>query len=280
MNNFRLAFISELPKEHFPFWQDGLWAALNYLVNGHGWGVDVFNIPSMKRANVPEGYDFYLFWGALDRPQHTRRLFARQGLCFGGGSTYHPNMKNFDVIFVENKIDIAPFEGYGIKTFQAFGTNTQLFKPMKLLKPFEYIYPAAFAKWKRHDRFVEYVKKHHSSPQAGSLAVGYMQPGGWEKECYEICEQNGIAVLPWVPSDVLARLYNMSHNTIVTADPMGGCQRTVLEAKACNIPIIIDSESEKLKEFEKFTHEDVVEKWNEKMYGEKLKQGIEEVLNG
>jgi glycosyltransferase involved in cell wall biosynthesis len=41
----------------------------------------------------------------------------------------------------------------------------------------------------------------------------------------------------------------MSHTCVVTADGSGGCQRTVLEAMACNIPVIAMSDSDKTTEY-------------------------------
>lgn len=274
-----LCLITELPKEHFGFWNDGLRAAIGVLQHSFGWNIYVYNIPSMVKPSIPDHYDFYLFWGAFGRPQHERRLFKKQGLLFGGGNTYHPNMHNFDIVFAESKIDYQEIRSYGIKTLQAFGTNTDLFKPdTNQPKTIDYLYPSAFAQWKRHDKFAAYVKQQTPAPVA--MAIGYMQPDGWEKECYEVCQKNGISVMPWVPSETLAWFYNASKNVYVAADQMGGCQRTILEAKACNVNVIVDSDSTKLAELGKLTHEDVVKDWNQMSYAEKIKQGIEEVVYG
>ena len=274
MNNINLGVIVNMPKEHFAHWQDGFRAALEVLAFDYHWNVYIYNLTESPK--VPVNNDFYLFWGALGEKQHMIRNFAKQGLIFGGGPTYHSNLHNFDIIFAESRVDYLDFKRYGIKTVQAFGTNTKLFKPMKKEKVFDYTYPAAFAKWKRHDRFVEYVKKFE--PRPVSLAVGLMQPGGWEKECYEICEENGILTLPWVPPEALVHIYNASKNIVITADPNGGCQRTVLEAKSCGINVIIESESLKLKELNKLTREDVITKWSHITYAKKLADAIEAVL--
>ena len=278
MNDLRIGVVSEIPKDHFPFWNDGLRAALDHLNTQYNWEVSVFNIPSMGVPNVPDDLDFYLFWGALARPQHERKRFKHQGLLFAGGPTYHPNMKNFDVILAESRVDVEDFQKFGLKTVQAFGTNTKLFRPMpEMPKVFDYLYPAAFALWKRHDRFADYINKR--SEIARSLAVGYMQPDGWEKECYEVCLNNGIAVMPQVSAEALSYLYNMSHNVLITADPDGGCQRAVLEGKASGVNVIIQSESEKLRELDLLTREDVLRDWSEVNYAEKIKQAIEEVFS-
>jgi hypothetical protein len=273
MNNIDLGVVVDLPKEHFPFWKDGLRAALDVLAFNYHWNIYIYNIQDSPK--VPVNHDFYLFWGALNAKQHQIRNFAHQGLIFGGGTTYSSNLHNFDVIFAESRVDYLDFKRYGIKTIQAFGTNTNIFKPNeKQVKMFDYIFPAAFAKWKHHEIFSSEVKKR----KATGLAVGYVQPGGWEKECYEICLENGVMVMPWVPAETLAWLYNASGTCLITADEVGGCQRTILEAKACGIKVEIMSDSKKLKELEKLTRDDVVTKWSHINYAKKLADGIQSVL--
>lgn len=268
----KIAFICELPKEHFPFWNDGLAAALQYLVDTYNWQIDIYNLPSMTNPTIPADYEFALFWGALAKKQHEQRFFKKQGLCFGGGPTYHPNINNFDIIFAESRTDLEEFQRMGIKTLQAFGTNTKLFRPIPTQeKVWDFIYPAAFAKWKHHEVFVEQTKGKKA------LAVGYIQPGGWEKECYEICLKHGVTVIPWVPYEAMPWLYNASKMCLITADEMGGCQRTILEAKACGIPVSVVSDSPKLSELIDLTRKEILTDWNEETYAEQLRKGIEEV---
>lgn len=273
---FNLAFIIEMERVHFYSWDDGLRAALDYLVEHYGWKVDIYNL-AIQSPNIPDDKDFYLYWGAFAKKQHERRFFPKQGLCFAGGPTYHPAINNFDIVFAESLVDYKNFKKMGVKTIQAFGTNTALFRPIKeQVKIFDYFYGAAYAKWKRHDRFIKRVKKE----KARALTTGYMQPRGWEKDCYESCLKNGITVLPWVPYDAMPWLINMSKKTLITADADGGCQRLVLESKACGVPVEIDSDSPKLKELEKLSRKEVLKNWSESSYAEKLKQGIEEVMSG
>jgi hypothetical protein len=221
------------------------------------------------------------------------KIFDKQVLCFGGGPTYTPNIHNFDLIFGESAIDIKDFKRFGKKTLQAFGTNTKLFRPMpEQPKVFAYIYPAAFAKWKHHEKFAGFIKNREEKIKETMiigededlklpcLAVGYMQPDGWEKECYEICQKYGISVIPQVTYDVMPYLINAAETVYVGADINGGCQRTILEAKACGIPVEIDSDSPKLLELKSLTREDILRNWSEESYAERLKIGIEGILDG
>lgn len=286
----KIAFICDLPSEHFPFWNDGLKAALDVLRDTYHWDIDVYNgnrghgslsaIGEIAHTfNLVAKYDIGLFWGGLTNPICNTRIFPKQALLFGGGPTHHENVYNFDHVFAESEVDYFDFKRFGISTSQAFGTNTKLFRPMpEQPKIYLYVYPAAFAKWKHHEKFGAYVLSHgenvnfeYTDP---SLAFGYMQPNGWEKECYEVCQKHGIAVMPQVPYDVMPYIINAAQNVYVGADIMGGCQRTILEAKACNVNVVVDSDSPKLLELADLTHEDVLRDWSEESYAKKLNEKL------
>lgn len=191
----KIAFLCDLPREHFPFWNDGLRAALDILKIKYGWQVDIFNRKENGAFDAfePDDYDVGMFWAGLTSDLTNYRIFKKQVLCFGGGPTYTPNIHNFDLIFGESTVDVKDFKRFGKKTLQAFGTNTKLFRPMpEQPKVFAYIYPAAFGLWKHHEKFAEFVKRKEDKIRETMvldegedlkmpcLAVGYMQPHGWE----------------------------------------------------------------------------------------------------
>ncbi len=280
----KVAFICDLPKDHFPFWNDGLRAALRFLEEKHEWEIDIHNVQdSYSPATVairidPSKYDVGIFWGALTNPMCRYRAFGKQVLCFAGGPTYSPEIHNFDLILAESQHDLKDFKRFGVNVVQAFGTNTDLFKPMpEQPKIYQYVYPAAFAKWKHHEKFAEYVKIDPNVYKP-SLAFGYMQPSGWEKECYEVCQKASIAVMPQVPYEVMPYILTAAEFVYVGADYMGGCQRTILEAKACDIEVVVDSDSPKLLELKDLSHEEVVSGWDHKTYAKEIKKAIETIL--
>lgn len=174
-------------------------------------------------------------------------------------------------------VDLNDFKRQGLNTLKAFGTNTKLFKPINTPKVFDWLYPAAFAKWKRHDLFVEHVRRRRGP----AIAVGYIQPNNHEYECVQICLDNGVGVLPWIPPEALVWLYNQSKCVVVPSDPIGGGQRTVLESIACGTKVItLNPNHEKLNELKDLTREEVLTNWSEIVYAESLKQGIESVVYG
>lgn len=227
-------------------WGDGLKAALQVLSSKYGWWVQV--IASDKASEIYERIeqvspDVILGWGSLDRPSFAgiKQYGKPTALCFAGGPTEHPQADNFDVIFVENDVYLKAFEAQGKNVKRAFGTNDLIFTPLPdLKKKFVGIYPAAFAKWKRHELFAKALGKD-------GLALGKILDH--EQECLQVCVDNNVTVMPQLPYIALPFLYNQSLYTVVTASTHGGSQRAVLESMACNVWPIVMSDSEKCAEF-------------------------------
>ena len=248
----RLDFGFTMSPAHRMYWQDGLWAALRLLV-AEGWKM------------TDEKADFKLYWGnPADAPEDA------DGLCYGGGPLDKDFLKQFKVVFLESQIDIEKAEHPN--KVKAFGTNTELFVPKEIPKIIDALYPAAFAIWKHQEKFAKICKQEKKK----GLAVGYMQPDNPTETNYLIkkCIDNGVAVMDWIPTNSLVNLYNMSKEVIITASEIGGCQRTVLEAKACGVPVRVESKSRKLLELKDLTREEVLKDWSERSYASQLKEGI------
>lgn len=284
------------------YWRDGLWAALQILKQE-------YEIRHFRYPDAPDFVDeimafkpdLLLCWGAFSEPFWDRlpELPYPKALCFAGGDPKHPSRELFDLVFVES----AEWEGIlrsdGIRVRRAFGTNTKLFRPEKQPKVWDGIYPATFAKWKRHELFARALKER-------GLAVGRIQPG-IEPETHEVCRDNGTMVMDWVHPETLRSLYNASRFTVITANEWGGCQRIALESMACNVPVIATDDS-KASRFvwesgfgivaapdvipiqtamrtipspfpRQQGREWVLENWSERHYADALRAGIKELLS-
>jgi glycosyltransferase involved in cell wall biosynthesis len=186
--------------------------------------------------------DAILFFADLTRP--TIPYLAYKGipmaLCYIGG-TFRDYVDCFDLFFVESEVYKNQFETEGKKVIKAFGTNTEVFKPIKQTKIWDAIFPATFARWKRHELFAGAVGNT-------GLAVGWMYQDH-ETECWQICQERGTMILSYVDAETLNYLYNASRTCVITSDKTGGSQRTVLEAMACNIPVITMIDSDKTSEY-------------------------------
>lgn len=135
---------------------------------------------------------------------------------------------------------------------EVLGINTNLFRPF-LLQPkvFDCIYVAPFTRSSNHPLFADYCKKY----KLHGLAVGRMDPN--EPEAYEVCLKAGLAILPEVPSEALVWLYNASKSAVVCSEQV----QMVLEARACNVPVVILDGSERLQKIAQMTREEVGDSW-------------------
>lgn len=231
-------------------WKDGLSAAMKELSKrGHnvtmivcGEEDDIIRHPYFDihvSKDVPKlvkelNPNVILHWADMTRP-NAKPLFELgipQAICFAGGEPLGENYPYFAHVFVESQVYKDVFDKENIPCSIAFGTNTELFHPIKQNKLIDTIFPATFAAWKRHDLYAR------ATQGLRSVACGYIYHNH-EQECWEECLRLGTTILPHVTSDVLHYLYAASRVCVVTSLSSGGSQRTVLEAMAMNLPLIV-----------------------------------------
>lgn len=293
-------------------WKDGLAAALRELIKrghevkvitcGNDMVIDHEYFPITVTSNVIDTVDLFhpdviLHWGDFTRP-HAKplsELGIPMAICFAGGEPINDNTPYFKHIFVESKVylDRLNDEGYDNVSI-AFGTNTELFTPFDNVKQFDVIFPATFALWKRHGLYAQSVQGMRS------LAVGYMY-ADHEQECWKDCIRYGVTILPHVSAETLRYLYASSKSCVVTSESGGGSQRTVLEAMAMNVPLVV-TDSDKFDyitdEVEKVeptkeaireatekqicmivnTREHVLNNWSERNYADELEKRLNSII--
>ena len=128
-------------------------------------------------------------------------------LAFTGG-LFEEYVHIPDIIFTESRSYVDWLKDNGAKKVtQAFGTNTDVFKPIDQPKVWDAIFPATFAAWKRHAIFAEAVGNK-------GLAAGWPQPH--EPQCVQYCLDAGCSVLHHQNAESMAYLYNMSRTCVVT----------------------------------------------------------------
>lgn len=294
-------------------WEDGLAAALNELRN-RGHEVQVF-MPCEKEqetiissplhevvvsSEVALAVDFYnpdvvLTWGDMTRPNAVKlsKVGKPMAICFAGGEPNSYNTGLYDHIFVESEVYAEALKDHPSVSI-AFGTNTDLFKPIQQNKSYDLILPATFALWKRHNLFAG------ASEGLRALAVGYMYDDH-ETECWQECLDRGVTILPHVSAKVLHYLYAASRVCVIPSRSDGGSQRSVLEAMAMNIPVIV-TDSDKFDyehlyraeptvesirgylnalldgEQSTNTRDYILENWSHIKYADALEEGLRDLL--
>ena len=237
----RIAFLWEGVKYHYgQRWKDGLWLAMKRLEEKYR--IRYFE-PDDETGIYGFNPDVILFWGALSedvKPLVTEYPFPK-AICFAGGAIDKNNVDGFDLYFTESEVNEVEFKNFGKPYLRAFGVNERIYKPLNLKKKYQAMFAGTFALWKRNDLFAKSVDN--------GVALGLHQDH--EKECYKVCEENGIEVLDELPREQVAEYINKSEYVLNTADYWGGGQRLTLEAMACNVPPIVMADSLKNCEYVK-----------------------------
>jgi glycosyltransferase involved in cell wall biosynthesis len=232
-------------------WQDGLSAALAELrKRGHEvqlfvCGDQIGTVPNpyhdiqvtvdMAGAVADYAPDVILSWADFTRPnaRPLKELGKPMALCFAGGEVNTYNTYLYDHVFVESQVYADKLEELGVPHSIAFGTNTDLFAPMpEQPKLIDTLLPSTFAAWKRHDLYAR------ATQGLRSVACGYIYTDH-EQECWQECLRLGVTILPHVSAEVLHYLYAASKVCVITSMSSGGSQRTVLEAMAMNLPLVV-----------------------------------------
>jgi glycosyltransferase involved in cell wall biosynthesis len=266
----RIAFIHDWePDVHQELtWQDGLAAAIGILKTRHQ--VEFFTVgPKMDLEHplvgtihfVPEGGEFLsavkdsnpdviLHWADMTRPHAAalKTLGKPMAICFAGGNPFGPNWALFDHIFVESNSYLMQYQNVGgVSVSTAFGTNTKLFDPTlpkvkDQAKIFDVCFPATYCDWKRHKLFADSIRGY------SAVTSGFMYDDH-ETYCWEAAQAAGALALPHVSAETLRHIYAASRVCVITSHWTGGSQRTVLEAMAMNIPLVVMADSDKTSEY-------------------------------
>lgn len=226
-------------------WRDGLWKAMQIIAEKHTVNFyDVNNLDAIAQFEP----DIVLYWEAPCTMVGADAWFYKKvcalpykkALLFAGGELRAEWVIDFDLVFVESRINEEDCERQGIPFRRAFGVNDDIFKPEQQPKVFTGMFQATCATWKRQELFA-YV--------LGS--EGVLCGRNQEADPYPFIKARELhtLVLPELPMEAVASLINASHFVLNTSAYWGGGQRTTLEAMACGVPPIVMSDSPKNCEF-------------------------------
>lgn len=230
-------------KDRFDRWNDGLRAAMRLIEKAH----DVtYGEPE---DDISLDTDWILFWEAgctMDSPHDGwkyKKLLehpSKKALLFAGGPVRPQYFHGFDHIFVESAINKEEFDQWGFPNSTAFGVNTDIFKPVDVEKTHTTVTHGTSASWKRQWLVGEAF---------GSEALVFGQFQATDPRPFDDCIKFGATVLPEQSYEDTAKLLNSAHVAVNCADYWGGGQRQSLESLACDIPIVVMTDSPKNREF-------------------------------
>lgn len=237
----KICFLVELP-HGFWQWDDGLRGAMRILEDKYEVKYHLDGV-----CDCPTYPDVVFAWGGTlaTTYQNAQEMPCKRVLLFAGGDRSPELFNNFNFVCFENESHTLEARSKGVRCVTAFGTDTTVFKPIKNPKVFDTIYPAAFGLWKRKDLFAEAVK------DMSALTIGNIQVH--EPQCMDVCVDNGVAVSGDIPQSRLPYFYGMSCTATVIPVSFIGGQRTVLEALACKLPVIVPSDAPLVTEFKHVT---------------------------
>ena len=229
-------------------WQDGLYAAMKELEKDND--VRYFDVTPETIAQVEEWQpDWVLFWEApctskgkdADMWFSVCRLPFKKALLFAGGPLKAMDVEPFNLVFVESEVNAEECERQGIPHRTAFGTNTNIFKPLhNIPRRYDAFMQATFAAWKRHELFAD------AMGDKGAVA-GRKQE--FDRNGYDRCVKRGVHIYEELKPQEIAEMINASDVVLNTSDVQGGGQRCTLEGMACGKPVIVMADSPKNCEF-------------------------------
>lgn len=243
MNKPRLLFVYDHHNEKY--WLDGLNSALHCLEQD--FDIQWYNMAKLP-PEKPMDSDFILGWGGFNSrvDNFIQQIETKKkGLCIAGNAFPYSGQK-YDVLFYETNWvrDFLNLTSINTKIVKAFGVNTDIFNEIDFMTPvvFDYIGVGAFATWKRWEKMKD--------KKGLRIVVGEYQQNN-DQESGEIVKdlvKNGVMVSGMVHPLDLANLYHWSSTLYMPADIYGGGERTILEARACNLMVEIEDDNPKLQE--------------------------------
>lgn len=267
----KIAFIWQGLNGRYGKWQDGLYAAMQLIEKEHE--VKYFDFPLEGIHEFKP--DVVLYWEApctirgqdAENYKAVMNLPYKKCLLFAGGPLKAIDVRDFDLVFVESKINEEDCEREGIAYRRAFGVNTSLFKPEKQPKIYDAFLQATFADWKRHQLFSEAVG------EKGAVA-GRLQEH--DRNGYNACRKHKVTIFDELPAKEINSLINSSYCVLNTSEYWGGGQRCTLEAMASGVPVIVMADSPKNREYVEESGGGIVCEPN----AEEIKKAIETIKQG
>lgn len=226
-------------------WHDGFTKAIEILKNDELFEIDMINFYNSPNIEL-NNYNFvFIKWGFGSIMQtyaqnyfKTKNKKCKMGIFISSIKIpTDDEIKFFDVMFYETQWynEYANLSRHK-NIYHAFGIDSNVMINMNIDKIYDYIFVGNITAYKRP---LNLIKK-----SGKKLVVGFLS----DKNIINELEKNNIEIKNFVKYEELAYLYNVSKICYVPCEINGGGERSVLEARSCNLKVEIEDDNQKLRE--------------------------------
>lgn len=247
-------------------WRDGFTEALKLL--NETYKITMINLSETKpEAELLNEFDFVLVksnWNqVVDKyiRNEVKSISVPVGLMISGNSPPPKlrEMEFYNVLWYETYWYKNQIEHHS-NIFHAFGIDTTIMFEEKQEKIYDWLTIGGLWSYKRLERFMENGGK--------KLIIGDTNTPS-AKHVLKTLQLSEVEIIDFVPYTELRNYINKSRNVHISAGIIGGGERAVLEARACNVPVKIENDNLKLKELLETPI------WDHVYYANQLKKGIQ-----
>lgn len=270
-SEIKIAIIYFIPKsnvEKYNNWTDGFTQGINIIEKTHN--VTWINIedgfPDSDRLN---SFDFIIAkccWNStIDTYlRNLKELKTPCGIVISCSIIPKKNDPKFYKILWHQTFWYKQFLPKHKRIIHAFGINSNDFNYENIEKTIDVLSIGAVTWYKRHEKLIDF-------PGSTKVVIGDTNIDD-SAEIIKNLKSKNITVLEYTNQKELSKLINQAKTVYIPCELNGGGERAVLEARKCGANVVTEEDNPKLKEL---LNSPI---WDEKHYGNQIKNGIEQFL--
>ena len=243
--------LTNIPKKcglKYENWHDGFVKAIKILNNDYNYNISIINLIDGKNIDFGK-YECIIIKSnklvdELLQGKYNNWLNiwkTKIKICCIGNSRWIPNkigIEMFDILMYETDwyYKFASLDRHKY-AFKGFGVDTDIMKPIKIKKEFDCLFVGSVCGYKRPLKMLDIKGK--------KCIIGQLTD---KKIVNRLMKNKEITVYDFASYEDLALFYNKSKLCYIPCKLQGGGERSLLEARACGIPVKIENDNPKLKE--------------------------------